>query len=75
MSHQDNKHLIGANQEFSPKVHYGILRENRMVDSCAVSGDTAGVTTRRVVPHTPVNQTVFSYYNQCVLENVIKTLW
>ncbi len=26
----------------------------------AVSGDTAGVTTRGVLPHTPVNHTVFS---------------
>ncbi len=31
-------------------------KENRMV-----SGDTAGVTTRGVLPHTPVNHTVFSY--------------
>ncbi len=26
-----------------------------------VSGDMAGVTTRGVFPHTPVNHTVFSY--------------
>ncbi len=29
----------------------------------AVSGDTAGVTTRGVLPHTPVNHTVFSQYD------------
>ncbi len=30
--------------------------------SCDPSRDTAGGTTRGVLPHTPVNHMVFSYY-------------
>ncbi len=39
-----------------------------------VSGDTAGATTRGVLPHTPVNHTVFSYYHRLVRIEIQSTI-